>query len=429
VAGSSFDRSLALKARAERVIPSVAQTFSKGPTQFPQGVAPVFLERAAGSRAWDVDGNEYVDYIMALGSVILGHAHERVDAAVRAQLSLGVAFSLPHPVELELAELLVEIVPCAEMVRFAKNGSDATSGAVRVARAVTGRDVVLCCGYHGWQDWFIGTTTRSLGVPHAVAELTHTFSYNDLASLEQALAEHDGRVAAVVLEPTGVVPPAPGFLEGVAELTRRNDAILVFDEIVTGFRLAVGGAQERFGVVPDLACIGKAMGNGYPIAAVVGRREVMETFDEIFFSFTFGGDPGAIAAAIATIDELRSTDGLERAAELGGRLMSGYNALATKHGIAEQTSCSGWPIRNVLSFASDRVDPLLLKSIFQQEVIARGVLSGGYHNLSTAHDGEDVEKTLAAYEEALRVLADALAADDPARFLHGEAVQAVFRQL
>ncbi|MCL6648799.1 MAG: aminotransferase class III-fold pyridoxal phosphate-dependent enzyme, partial [Chloroflexi bacterium] len=260
-----LERSLALKARAARRIPTLAQTFSKAPTQFVQGVAPVYLERGAGSHVWDVDGNEYIDYPMALGPVILGHNEPAVTAAAIAQLERGIAFSLPHPLELELAELLVEVIPCAEMVRFGKNGSDATSGAIRAARALTGRDLIACCGYHGWQDWFIGTTSRSRGVPAAVRALTRVFRYNDLASLEQVFAEHPGQVAAVILEPVGVVPPQPGFLEGVRELAHRHGALLIFDEVVTGFRLALGGAQQLFGVTPDLACFGKALGNGFPV--------------------------------------------------------------------------------------------------------------------------------------------------------------------
>jgi glutamate-1-semialdehyde-2,1-aminomutase len=425
-----LERSQELKRRAEQLIPSVAQTFSKGPSQFPQGAAPVFLERGLGAHVWDVDGNEYIDYVMALGSVILGHRHEPVDRRVREQLARGVSFSMPHPVELELAELLVEVVPCAEMVRFAKNGSDATSGAVRLARAITGRDVVVCCGYHGWQDWFVGTTTRNRGVPAAVAQLTKTFTFNDLSSLENVLAENRDRVAAVILEPTGVVAPEPGFLEGVVELTRREGALLVFDEVVTGFRIALGGAQERFGVLPDIACVGKAMGNGYAIAAVVGRADLMQAFDEIFFSFTFAGDPAAIAAGIATIEELRSTDALERMDLLGTRLMKGFNQIAGDLGISDVTSCAGYGVRNVIAF-SDRAggDPLILKSLFQQEVIRRGILSGGYHNMSAAHDDSDVDATLRVYGQALGVLAEAVASGTPTDYLTSEPVKAVFRAL
>src|SRR2546422_4445450 len=290
IPGRSLARSREYFARARKVIPSCTQTFSKGPTQFVQGVAPNFLERGRGSHVWDVDGNEYVDYVMALCPIVLGYDDPDVIAAVQRQLADGVTFSLAHPLEVEVAEALAKIVPCAEMVRFGKNGSDATAGAVRVARAYTGRDLVVCCGYHGWQDWFIGTTTRDRGVPGAVKALTKTFQYNDLKSLDRVLTEHRGQVAVVIMEPVIFQEPAPGFLEGVRDLTHRHGALLVFDEIVTGFRFGLGGAQEYFGVTPDLACFGKGMANGLPISAIVGRADVMKLFEEVFFSFTFGGE-------------------------------------------------------------------------------------------------------------------------------------------
>jgi len=230
----NVSRSLTLKAKAQHFVPSCSQTFSKGPTQFVQGVAPVFLSSGQGSHVWDVDGNEFIDYAMGLGPVILGHNYAAVTDAVTRQVKEGTAFSLPHPLELELAELLVDIIPCAEMVRFGKNGSDATSGAVRAARAYTGRDIVACCGFHGWQDWFVGTTTRNLGVPRAVQELTVPFEYNNLGSLEQIFDQHPGNVAAVIMEPVGVIEPQDGFLQRVQELAHTHGSVLIFDEIITG---------------------------------------------------------------------------------------------------------------------------------------------------------------------------------------------------
>ena len=250
--------------RAKKVIPGCAQTFSKGYTQYVQGVAPIFLERGKGCRVWDVDGNEYIDYVQGLLPNILGYAHVEVNAAAAAQLAEGHSFSLPHPLEVQLAERLTRLIPCAEMVRFGKNGSDATSGAVRAARAFTGRDRIACCGYHGWQDWYIGSTSRNAGVPKAVRELTHPFPYNDLASLEKLLEEHPDEFAAVIMEPVNFVEPAHGFLEGVKHLALRHAALLIFDEICVGFHFGLGGAQKLFGVTPDLACFGKAMGNGFP---------------------------------------------------------------------------------------------------------------------------------------------------------------------
>ena len=415
-------------ARARHVIPSCTQTFSKGPTQFVQGVAPIFLQRGRGSHVWDVDGNEYIDYPMALGPIVLGYDDPDVLAAVRAQLADGVTFSLAHPLEVEVAETLAKIVPCAEMVRFGKNGSDVTSGAVRAARAHTGRDVIACCGYHGWQDWYIGTTTRRRGVPEAVCELTRTFTYNDLGSLERIFAEHRGRVAAVILEPVGVVEPEREFLQRVASVTHANGAVLIFDEIVTGFRLALGGAQERFGVVPDLACFGKAMANGFPLSAVVGRRAIMEVFDEIFFSVTFGGEALSLAAARATMAKLHEKNVIEHLWRQGARLRDGYNALAREVGLASLTQCLGYPPRTVLTFADGAgAESLATKSLFQQEMIKRGILIAGGFNLCYAHSDDDIRRTLDACRDALAILARALAEGRVEASLEGPVIQPVFR--
>jgi len=428
IPGRSLARSREYFARARKVIPSCTQTFSKGPTQFVQGVAPNFLERGRGSHVWDVDGNEYVDYVMALCPIVLGYDDPDVIAAVQRQLADGVTFSLAHPLEVEVAEALAKIVPCAEMVRFGKNGSDATSGAVRAARAYTGRDVIACCGYHGWQDWYIGTTTRRRGVPAAVCELTRTFTYNDLGSLERIFTEYPGRVAAVILEPVGVVEPAGDFLQRVAAVTNANGAVLIFDEIVTGFRLALGGAQERFGVVPDLACFGKAMANGFPLSAVVGRRAIMEVFDEIFFSVTFGGEALSLAAARATMAKLHEKNVIEHLWRQGARLRDGYNALAREVGLASLTQCLGYPPRTVLTFADGAgAESLATKSLFQQEMIKRGILIAGGFNLCYAHSDDDIRRTLEACGDALAILARARAEDRVEASLEGPIIQPVFR--
>lgn len=422
-------RSSAYLTRALKVIPSATQTFSKGRRAYVEGVGPAFVGRARGSHVWDVDGNEYIDYPMALGAVTLGHAYPAVNEAVTRQLAEGVSFSASHPLEVELAEALTEIIPGADMVRFGKNGSDATSGAVRAARAITGREVIACCGYHGWQDWYIATTTRAQGIPQAVRELTAPFGYNDLASLERVFAEHRGRVAAVIMEPVGVVAPAAGFLEGVRALAHREGALLIFDEIVTGFRLALGGAQEMLGVVPDLSCFGKGMGNGFPIAAVVGRRELMEVFDSVFFSFTFGGEAASLAAALATVREMCDKAVIAHLWRQGQRLRDGFNGLAREAGLGRHAECVGFPPRTVISFADPSGgDPAVLKTLFLQESIKRGVLLGGGMNISFSHDDRDVETTLAVYQAALGVVADAVRAGDAARRLEGRVVEPVFRK-
>ncbi|MBI4522636.1 MAG: aminotransferase class III-fold pyridoxal phosphate-dependent enzyme [Deltaproteobacteria bacterium] len=422
-------RSRELRQKAERLIPSCSQTFSKAPAQFVDGVAPVFLARGQGSRVWDVDGNEYIDFPMALGPIILGHGYPAVTEAVKRQMKYGTTFSLPHPLEIEVAELLTQFIPCAEMVRFGKNGSDATSGTVRLARAYTGRDLIACCGYHGWQDWYIGTTTRNRGVPEAVQRLTCRFEYNSISGLEKIFAENPGKVAAVILEPVSIEEPRGGFLESVRDLTRREGALLIFDEVVTGFRIALGGAQEYYGVTPDLSCLGKAMGNGYPISAVVGPTELMELFDEIFFSFTFGGETLSLAAAKATIAELEDKNVVAHLWEQGQRLKDGYNVLAREYGMDRSTECVGLPPRTVIVFRDETgAEALEIKSLFEQECLRRGILFSGGHNLCYSHRAADIDYTLRVYRTAMEIVAEAVRGGLVAEKLEGKAARAVFRK-
>ncbi len=425
----SLAKSLAWKRKAEALIPSCTQTFSKGYNQFVQGVAPIFLEEGTGCRVKDVDGNEYVDYILGLGPVILGYGYPRVNQAVERQLKKGVSYSLPHPLEVEVAELIVDMVPCAEMVRFGKNGSDVTAGAIRIARAHTGREHVACCGYHGWQDWYIGSTTRNLGVPASTQALIHHFNYNDPASLEKLFAEHPGRIAAVILEPIGAIPPAEGFLGKVKDIARRNGALLVFDEVITGFRLAPGGAQEYFGVTPDLACFGKALANGFPLAAIAGPRDLMALMDRIFFSFTFGGEALSLCAAKATLEEMREKNVIGHLREQGGRLADGFKILSAHYGLSDRLFLQGLPARTVASFKDPSgADSLIVKSLFQQECLKRGVLQLGFHNICFSHGPEDIDYTLRVYRAAMEVVAAAMRDGDIGKFLEGEAVQPVFRK-
>ena len=422
-------RSYELKIRARQVIPSCTQTFSKGPSQFVQGVAPVFLKRGDGSHVWDVDENEYIDYPMALGPVILGHNYPAVTNAVKRRMEDGTTFSLSHPLETELAELLCEIIPCAEMVRFGKNGSDVTAGAVRLARAYSGRDIIACCGYHGWQDWYIGTTTRNTGVPKPVQGLTIPFEYNDIDSLKRIFSEHPGQVAGVIMEPVGVVGPTGNFLHDVRKLTEREGALLIFDEVLTGFRLALGGAQEYFGVVPDLACFGKAMANGYPISAVVGRRALMELFDEVFFSFTFGGEVLSLQAALSTIIEIRDKGVIPHIWEQGRKLKEGYNTMAKIFGIENYTSCVGFPPRSVVVFQDKTgMESVSLKSLFQQECLKRKVLFSGSQNMCYSHREEDIDYTLRVYATGLKLLSLAIREGDVMERLEGESVSFIFRR-
>ena len=420
-------RNLIAKARA--LIPGASQTLSKGSTQYVQGVAPTFLSKGEGCHVWDVDGNRYIDYSMGLGPIILGYGYPAVDEAVRRQLADGVTFSLPHHLEITVAERLVDMIPCAEMVRFGKNGSDATAGAVRLARAFTGRDRVLCCGYHGWQDWFIGTTSYSAGVPESVRQLTATFDYNDIEGLKGLLSQYAGQVAAVILEPIGVIEPAPGFLQQVRELCSAEGSLLIFDEVITGFRLAQGGAQEYFGVLPDLSCFGKAMANGYPLSAIVGPRKIMKSFESTFFSFTFGGEALSLAAADATMQEIRRKSVIARLWEHGSNLMDGTNALAREFGLEKVVRCIGLPPRTVMNFSDEsNRESLLIKSLFQQECLRRGILFSGAHNLSFSHTAEDIEYTLRVYRTAMEIVAEAVKERNVSELLDGPALEPVFRR-
>jgi glutamate-1-semialdehyde 2,1-aminomutase len=415
-------------ARAERVIPLGSQTFSKSRTQYPYGVSPYFIQRAAGSRCWDLDGNEYIDFVSSLASVTLGYNDPDVTAAVAEQLQSGVIFSLPHPLETEVAELICEMVPCAEMVRFGKNGSDATSGAIRLARAYTERDRVAVCGYHGWQDWYIGSTARKRGVPKATQELTHTFTYNDLGSLQRLLEAHPREFAAVILEPMNVMEPQPGFLEGARQLAHKHGALLVFDETITGFRYANGGAQELFGVTPDLATFGKGLANGFPVSAVAGRRDVMKLMEEIFFSFTFGGEALSLAAAKATLLKLRREPVAKTLAARGQAIIDGTRRIVEQHGLGDVFSLSGHPTWSFLNIRDARgATAFEIKTLWMQEMLQRGVLSVGTHNVSYAHSPADVDALLAAYAEVLPMIGRTLDAGTLRQALRCEPLVPLFR--
>lgn len=423
-----FERSEEFLARAQRVIPLGSQTFSKSKTQYPHGVSPFFITRGEGSRVWDLDGNEYIDYVSSLASITLGYQDADVTAAVQAQLMSGVIFSLPHPIETEVAEMICDMVPCAEMVRFGKNGSDATAGAIRLSRAYTQRDHVAVCGYHGWQDWYIGTTARHRGVPEAVRDLSHTFAFNDIASLQGVFDRHPGQVAAVILEPMNVTLPAAGFLEAVRDLTHQHGALLVFDETITGFRFANGGAQELFGVTPDLATFGKGLANGYPVSAIAGRREVMQLMEEIFFSFTFGGETLSLAAAKATLTKLLNEPVVQTISERGTRLAAALQALLQHHGLQDIASVSGHPSWTFLTWRdTPAANVFEFKTLVLQEMIERGILTLGTHNLSYAHTDADIDALLAAYDGSLGVVAGALRNGDVRGALRTEPLQPLFR--
>jgi glutamate-1-semialdehyde aminotransferase/spore coat polysaccharide biosynthesis protein SpsF (cytidylyltransferase family) len=415
--------------RAEPLIPAGTQTLSKGPTQFVRGFAPKYIARGKGSHVWDVDGNEFIDYPMGLGPVSLGHGHPEVVAAVAKQLAEGTTFSMMHPLEVMLAERLVKIIPCADQVRFGKNGSDATTACIRAARAKTGRTQIARCGYHGWQDWSIDKTygIRARGVPDDVMKMTTAFPYNDLGALEQVLRQTP--CAAVILEPVAAVPPKERYLQGVRDLATKYGAVLVFDEVITGFRYARGGAQEYFGVTPDLTSMGKGLANGLPLAIVAGKREFMEPFDEIFFSFTFGGETASLAAAMATIDVMEREKYWDHVWKQGGKLQTGFRAMAKEFELEKTADCGGMPPWTITIFSDTAgFSSLQIKTLFQQEMLRWGVLFSGSQFISLSHSDEDIARTLAAYNEAFRVVRFALDSQAVDKLTLGAPIELVFRR-
>jgi glutamate-1-semialdehyde aminotransferase len=416
--------------RAQKLIPAGTQCLSKGPTQFVDGVAPKYLTRGKGCHVWDADGNEYIDYGMGLRPIILGYCYPAVDRAILAQLKDGITFTLMHPLEVEVAELLTKIIPCAEEARFGKNGSDVTTAAVRVARAYTGRDKIAICGYHGWHDWYITTTERNKGVPKIMKQLSFAFEYNNIESLKKLLDTYRGEFAAVIMEPVGVTPPERNFLQEVKKVARDHGAVLVFDEIITGFRFSMGGAQEYFNVIPDLAAFGKAMANGMPLSALVGKAEIMNVLNDTFFSFTFGGECLSLAATMATVKELQEKEVVPFLWAQGKKLQEGYNRLARELGLSDFTQCAGYPPSTLTKFfGKTPEDSLLMKSLVQQELLKRGILWAAYHAVSYSHKDKEINTTLEAFEESLKILKKAIDKGNLQKSLEGKPVRPVFREV
>ncbi|TAM37194.1 aspartate aminotransferase family protein [bacterium] len=403
-----YKKSYKLWEKANKLLLNGVLTLSKSPLGIGYGTCPVFAEKAKGAYFWDSDGNRYIDYPLALGPIILGHAYDEVDKAVKKQMSKGILYSLSNNAEVELAELLCDIVPSAERVRFLKSGSEAMSAAVRIARAYTGKEIVAVCGYHGWHDWTIARTIKNAGVPKALNNLVFEFKYNDIESLIKIFDTNPGKVAAVILEPVGMYLPKENFLEEVALVAKKNNALLIFDEIITGFRLDLGGAQKYFSVTPDLSAFGKAMANGYPISAVVGKREIMNAVEEkVFISSTYGGELLSIAAAIKTIDILKKRKVNEYILSLGLKLKQGLNDAAKESGI--DVMCEGMVHKTFLVFKEAAgVSEELLETVFRQECLVRGVFLGYGHFISFSHTPKDIDHSIAVASEVLGIIKNAL---------------------
>lgn len=410
-----LDASKVLRERAVRVIPGQTNTISKRVSAFGSPDAfPAYAARAEGATLYDVDGNAYIDYVAALAPIILGYNDARVNDKVRAQLARGVLFSLPSGQEVELSELLTQVVPGAESVRLMKSGAEATSAAVRTARLYTSRDRVLCCGYHGWHDWWVATQS-SHGVPRAVAELTHAFAFGDLTAARALVAQHGRGVACIIVTPAlyGQHPPE-GFLSGLRALADEIGAVLIFDEIITGFRWALGGAQQRYAVSPDLAVFGKAMANGLPVAALTGRRALMEALGNNWVSSTFASEALSLAAAMETITILRDTDALEVVQRRADRIHAAMAGIAQAAAVRIRRFDALPALR--FEFDVPGVSRGALNDAFITECARRGVLirrDGECFSLClmAALSERQVERTLEVFGDALnaaRVQTEAL---------------------
>ena len=422
----SIKKSDELYKKALNLIPATTQTLAKGPQQNVKGIAPKYLVKGKGSHVWDVDGNEYLDFNMGIGPLSLGYAYDKVDEAIKKQLEDGITFSLMHPLEVEVAELLNKIIPNAESIRYSKVGADVTTAAIRVARAYTKRQKILCCGYHGWHDWYISVTDRNAGIPQAVQELTFTFNYNDIQSVIDSIDED---TAAVILEPFVFEAPKDNFLQKLRDICTKNGTLLIFDEMWTGFRIALGGAQEFFNVKADLATLSKAVANGMPIAILAGRKDVMKVLEkDVFFFTTFGGEALSLAAVIATVNEIKEKNVPAYLAKQGKKLKDGYNQIA-KELEMPYTKCIGYECRSLMTFDASAGNLLEMKSLVQQEMIKRGILWGGFHNMSFSHSDEDVEYTLKAYKDVLPILKKAVSEKNVRGYLKGEPVEPVFRKV
>jgi glutamate-1-semialdehyde 2,1-aminomutase len=429
-----FSRSRELEQRLRRTIPGGAHTYAKGIDQFPE-LSPGVIARGSGCHVWDVDGNEFIEYGMGLRAVTLGHAYAPVVDAVRESLTLGTNFTRPAAIELECAEAFLEVVSGAEMVKFTKDGSTADTAALKLARAFTGRQMVAICAdqpFFSYDDWFIGTTTMDAGIPEFERTPTLRFQYNDVPSLAALFDAHPKQIAAVFLEAERTQPPAPGFLEGLQKLCRERGAVLIFDEMITGFRWHLGGAQGLYGVVPDLSTFGKAVANGFSLSVLCGRRDIMRLGsrereqDSVFLlSTTHGAETPALAAGIRTMQIYRENPVVEHLHRQGERLAAGFRDATARHALKEYVQLSG-RICNLLygTRGPDGKPSQAFRSLFLQETIRRGVLMPSLV-VSYSHTDEDIDRTIAAIDGALGVYARAMQ-DGVEKYLVGQPSRTVF---
>lgn len=421
-----FKKSNRLLKKSRKLIPALSQTFSKAPYSYVEGEYPSFLARGKGSHVFDVDDNEYIDYVLGLGPIILGYNYEKVNTAIKNQLKNGISFSIPHYLEVETSEKIKSIIPGTDMVRFAKTGSDAGTGAVRAARAFTKQDNIAYYGGGGvWHDWFTVITSRNEGIPLVLKKMIRKFSFNNIESLKILFEDWHGKVAAVYMEPMMTEYPKNNFLQKVKQLAHKYGALLIFDEVITGFRLSKGGAQDLLKVESDLAVFGKGIANGMPLGAITGKRKYMEKFNDVFFSTTYGGETLSLAAAISVINEIQEKPVIEHCWKMGYLLISEFNKISGELGV--KIKMEGLPIRSSIVCRDEKNNSsLLLKSLFYQETVKRGVLFGpGYTLLCYSHSKKDIQKTLEVCEESMKIVKKAIDTKTIKKMLTGKIMKKV----
>ena len=414
-------KSMDLYKRAEELIPGKTQLVSRRASQFAEGVSPVYAKNASGSRFTDVDDNEYIDWNNCVSAVILGHTDAAVSKAVKDQIDKGSLFTINSPLEIELAELLVEVIPSAEMVRYCKGGGEACAVAVKIARGTTGRDKVLFCGYHGWHDWYQSVNyladpntgefpiigIEPIGVPKALAGTALPFEYGDLDNLRQLFEQNKGEVAAVIMEPLRSDLPPDGYLEKVKEIAHQNGAMLIFDEVSSGWRTRIGGIQEYLNVTPDMSVFAKAISNGFPMGVVVGSRESMELADRMFISSSYWSDNVGLAASLTTINELIRRESVTRFEVLGTKLRDSMRQAVNSSGIAAQIN--GWHYRCTVDFdLPDEDMRQLVNTLFIQEMSRQGIHTLNSFMPTLSHTDEDIHQTAEAAEKSFKVMMQAM---------------------
>jgi glutamate-1-semialdehyde aminotransferase len=422
-----YSKSTKFLHRAEKSIPLGSQTFSKSRTQYPVGVSPLFINRANGTYVWDIDGNKYIDLVNSLAAITIGYKNKKIDNSVRKQMKKGSIFSLPGILEAEVAELIIETVPSAEMVRFAKNGSDVTTAAIRLSRAYTGKEEIAFCGYHSWQDWYIGSTSMNKGVPKDVAKLSHRFIYNDIESLRKIFENRPNKIAAVILEPMTSEYPKNNFLNEVKGLAKKNNSILIFDETITGYRYSIGGAQLEFNVTPDLTTLGKGIANGYPLSAIVGKREIMNEIENIFFSGTFGGELLSLAAAKTVIQMHLNFDITGRITSVGSKIALELQKIINSYKMEEFLHISGHPTWKFLNWeGNEKFNTQVIKTYFMQEMFKKGVLVLSTHNNSLSLTEKISEQVINIYGEVISDLSKSISDTSLLSKLHVKPIQPLF---